>query len=285
MPFDSNRSGIAEGHSLRGGVSMKLEALEHPKTLELAAQLEVELPTAIGHLELFWAFVAKLTPQGNVGKYSDAVIADKARWRGKPSAFVEAMVTAGFLDVDDQHRLLVHDWSQHCPNWVRAKLKNDGIEFALKNHLKPGLKADLKSVLKHALKSDLKAASYEASNAATDTPSNGPTTCARVIPSLAKPSQGKPSVQDKPAHSARGSRIPEDFQPDQEYATKLIPDLDASAEAQRFRDYWQAKSGATATKLDWPATWRNWIRNCADSGRYARQPQRRSGIHDGVVMR
>lgn len=36
-------------------------------------------------------------------------------------------------------------------------------------------------------------------------------------------------------------------------------------EAQKFRDYWCAKSGKDATKLDWFATWRNWIRNCSKS--------------------
>ncbi len=33
------------------------------------------------------------------------------------------------------------------------------------------------------------------------------------------------------------------------------------AEAEKFRNYWTAKSGSSATKLDWEATWRNWIIN------------------------
>ncbi|MDD9333336.1 MAG: hypothetical protein PV354_06640, partial [Bartonella sp.] len=28
----------------------------------------------------------------------------------------------------------------------------------------------------------------------------------------------------------------------------------------KFRDYWQAKSGKEAKKVDWSATWRNWYR-------------------------
>ena len=119
---------------------MKLEALDHPKTLEFAAQLEVELPTAIGHLELFWAFVAKKTPRGDIGKWSDGVIASACMWRGKAQQFVQALITAGFVDTDEEHRLLVHDWAEHCPNWVRAKLKKDGTEFALKRRLKSALK-------------------------------------------------------------------------------------------------------------------------------------------------
>jgi hypothetical protein len=33
------------------------------------------------------------------------------------------------------------------------------------------------------------------------------------------------------------------------------------AEAEKFKDYWISKPGAAAVKLDWQATWRNWIRN------------------------
>ena len=31
-------------------------------------------------------------------------------------------------------------------------------------------------------------------------------------------------------------------------------------QAATFRDYWVAKSGQGATKTDWEATWRNWVR-------------------------
>lgn len=32
-------------------------------------------------------------------------------------------------------------------------------------------------------------------------------------------------------------------------------------ESEKFRDHWHAATGAKATKADWLATWRNWIRN------------------------
>lgn len=35
---------------------------------------------------------------------------------------------------------------------------------------------------------------------------------------------------------------------------------DVRKQADMFRDHWVAKSGKDATKLDWEATWRNWIR-------------------------
>ncbi|SER19535.1 hypothetical protein SAMN04244573_03077 [Azotobacter beijerinckii] len=32
-------------------------------------------------------------------------------------------------------------------------------------------------------------------------------------------------------------------------------------EGEKFADHWHAASGKNAAKLDWLATWRNWVRN------------------------
>lgn len=62
----------------------------------------------------------------------------------------------------------------------------------------------------------------------------------------------------------KGTRIPADFQPDFDEAVRLgVPMQLVSQEAAKFRDYWTALTGSKATKLDWPATWRNWCRNAA----------------------
>lgn len=37
-------------------------------------------------------------------------------------------------------------------------------------------------------------------------------------------------------------------------------DLDITSVACQFRDYWVAKPGKDGRKLDWHATWRNWVR-------------------------
>ena len=102
---------------------MRLDGLEHPKVLELAARLGVSRPAAIGHLELLWAFVGKLAPQGNVGKYGDGAIAGAALWDGNAAYFVDVLLITRLFDECGTHRLLVHDWADHCPSWVRAKLK------------------------------------------------------------------------------------------------------------------------------------------------------------------
>lgn len=69
-----------------------------------------------------------------------------------------------------------------------------------------------------------------------------------------------------PPPKRRGaSRVPEDFRPDLAYARAHLPDVDAEAEAQKFRD-WEFKT----PRKDWPATWRTWISRCRESGKYAK---------------
>ncbi|MGF6253804.1 YdaU family protein [Ensifer sp. LBL] len=71
----------------------------------------------------------------------------------------------------------------------------------------------------------------------------------------------------------RGSRLPADFKPDFDFAASIgIDHSRATAEFEKFRDYWNAKPGKDAVKLDWPATWRNWIRNARSCGPGTRSP-------------
>lgn len=71
-----------------------------------------------------------------------------------------------------------------------------------------------------------------------------------------------PSPPPKP----RASRLSPDWQPtatDVAFARDAgLTDEEISREGDKFRDYWISKSGKDATKRDWSATWRNWIRNC-----------------------
>lgn len=69
------------------------------------------------------------------------------------------------------------------------------------------------------------------------------------------------------AQARRGTRLPPDWQPnldDRAYAEGL--GLDATRIAEAFRDYWHAKAGKDAVKLDWSATWRGWCRREAERG-------------------
>lgn len=68
------------------------------------------------------------------------------------------------------------------------------------------------------------------------------------------------------AVTIKGTRVPDPFVVTDEmaaWAEEHCPLVDWGAESQVFLDYWRAKPGAAGVKLDWPATWRNWMRRKA----------------------
>jgi uncharacterized protein YdaU (DUF1376 family) len=64
------------------------------------------------------------------------------------------------------------------------------------------------------------------------------------------------------APPSRGRRIPDDFPGDAEVTWCMVerPDLMPAAVSAKFRDYWLGVPGARGRKVDWPATWRNFVR-------------------------
>lgn len=103
----------------------------------------------------------------------------------------------------------------------------------------------------------------------------------RPVPSLTTPKgvgsveatpteEASPSSADAaaPTPSKKGRRIPDGWTPSRTDANKkaeggIDPDR-LRLELDKFHDYWSAKTGQQATKLDWDATWRNWLRNARD---------------------
>lgn len=81
---------------------------------------------------------------------------------------------------------------------------------------------------------------------------------------------------------SRGSRLPDDFTIPDEWITWAMQRrrwsrADTGAEGEKFCRYWQAKTGAGATKRDWFKTWQNWVdashrpdgSAAVDSGRFS----------------
>ena len=65
------------------------------------------------------------------------------------------------------------------------------------------------------------------------------------------------------AKNKKGTRLNIDTLPDKwrTWAIANTPLIDPDLTFEQFRDYWIAKAGRDAAKLDWYATWRNWCRN------------------------
>jgi hypothetical protein len=73
----------------------------------------------------------------------------------------------------------------------------------------------------------------------------------------------------KGSGSARASRLPDDFVPDETCEAIAREHGFTRAHWQRtidgFRDYWKAQPGGKGLKADWQATCRNWLRREADN--------------------
>lgn len=71
---------------------------------------------------------------------------------------------------------------------------------------------------------------------------------------------------ERPSASPRGTRLPDNFLPSDEmiiWAKEHAPGV-GWREHEKFLDYWRAQPGQRGVKLDWIATWRNWMRKAAD---------------------
>lgn len=71
---------------------------------------------------------------------------------------------------------------------------------------------------------------------------------------------------ESPAPSKRGTRLPDDWTLTNQYREAALtarPDLENRIDtvAANFRDYWHSATGKSATKRDWLAAWRFWVRN------------------------
>lgn len=110
---------------------MKLNTIQHPKLLRLRRRLSVPTWGAVGILESLWHLTAHHAKDGAIGKtFTNEDIANAIGWDGEPDQLIEALVSAGWLDVCEVNRLVVHDWHDHCPEFVRGNIRRMKKEFA-----------------------------------------------------------------------------------------------------------------------------------------------------------
>ena len=83
----------------------------------------------------------------------------------------------------------------------------------------------------------------------------------------------------------RGCRLPDDFCPDLAWAVaEGLSPSEAQTEASQFHDYWISKPGQAGVMLDWPATWRRWVRNQLKRRPASRaSPPRQPNLADGFA--
>jgi hypothetical protein len=110
---------------------MKANTTDHMKFSRLKRRLGLPMWQVTGLLESIWNLTAKSAPRGDIGKYTNEDIAAKIEWEGDEHMMIDELVKAGWLDECQDHRLVVHDWPEHCPNYIKGGIKSRGEGFAV----------------------------------------------------------------------------------------------------------------------------------------------------------
>ena len=87
--------------------------------------------------------------------------------------------------------------------------------------------------------------------------------------------------RDTPAARSQGTRLDRNWEPDDEskaLAKKILGPHGGSEELEKFRDYWTAQAGQRGRKLDWNATYRNWIRRASESRQKGNNNHQATGV-------
>ncbi len=154
---------------------MKAGTVEHIKFKRLKRTLNLRDWECVGILESLWQFTARSHMRGDIGASENLDIALALDWEGDDEELINAFVKSGWVDECEEHRLIIHDWESHCPNYVKGNLAKHGNTFA-KQVTKQVAKDTAKDVAKHGAKDTAK---HGAEHGATK-------------PSQAKPSPTKP---------------------------------------------------------------------------------------------
>jgi len=86
----------------------------HPKTLKLARELKCGVPAAIGYLHLMWWWALDYAPNGLVAADDKPMVARACMWSRRSEQFWAALLTSGFVEVDGDNVLKIHDWMDYA---------------------------------------------------------------------------------------------------------------------------------------------------------------------------
>jgi len=90
----------------------------------------------IGILESLWHMASTSAPQGDIGKFSNEAIAEYIGWYLPADEIIKMLIETGWIDKSDHHRLIVHDWHEHCPKFIKGNLSKHKKAFAIDGPIK-----------------------------------------------------------------------------------------------------------------------------------------------------
>lgn len=109
---------------------MKEGTESNVKFKKLKRRLNLREWETIGVLEAIWKLTRTSCPAGDIGKFSNEDIAAAIEWSGDADELIGCLVACGWIDEDEEFRLIIHDWSDHVPTYLKGNFAKHNKQFA-----------------------------------------------------------------------------------------------------------------------------------------------------------
>jgi len=100
------------------------------KFKKLKRRLRLPYWQVVGLLESVWKLALTSAQAGDIGRYDNEDIAAAIEYEGDADELIAILVDCEWLDADPEFRLIVHDWSDHVPTYLKGNFKGRKKEFA-----------------------------------------------------------------------------------------------------------------------------------------------------------
>lgn len=215
---------------------------EHPKTVAMSDKA----------FRLFVCSVTYSSRHKLAGRLTQPHLAVLFRLTGAKQKQVEELVNLRSFDIDGDG-YLIHGFNEYNPDQEELSRKRaDAGKAGAKVRWQNG--KSMASATANASDADSKPMAKGSTRGGYPEPDPSPEPESRTqIPSL--------STSARPSAS-RGTRLEKPFVLPakwQEFAERERPQFDALLEGQKFANYWHGVVGTRGTKLDWEATWHNFV--------------------------
>lgn len=206
---------------------------QHPKVLAIPRRDRV---AAIGLWTLAGTWCAAQLTDGHLGGHMVAELAASQK-------HADLLVRVGLWEtVEGGYQ--VHDYLDYNPSAEEVRADQARKHEAKARAGRAGGIASGVARRKHSRSSD-----------EAETKQTGSETKPRPDPS--------PTASSEAVPRKRGHRIPDDFRPSDDLCAwardRGFNDAQITEITETFTRHWQAASGASASKLDWPKAWQNWV--------------------------
>jgi len=217
-------------------IKMRIDLQSHPKVVRILSATASDKFRAIGGLHAVWSVFDTHSEDGVLHGYTPETMDHIIGWPG----FSNALIAINWLVWDGQETLSMPEFTEHNGKSGKRRAEDQKRK---------------------------KNGRQSVRNSSAEEPDKKWTREEKRREELTPKSKAEPASQ--------GSRLQIEILPQdwRAFCQQERSDLDPERTFAKFCDYWKAKPGKQGTKLDWLATWRNWVReerkiNGSSSGKF-----------------